>query len=1225
MRRTLKVLGFGFAGLLVLVVIAYFVISSGWFVRSQVLPRITAATGMPLSVDGVSFSPFSRLELLGVRAGDPAKPLATIRTLRVSYSMLALLHKTLKVDEFLLDGATIAVEQNPDGTWKLPQPPAAAAGPAPAQPGAEKKTGASPLPFTPEIRNVEIRDLTVTVNQGVIVPADALQFELRRFNLKLPELRPHQPVRLEWSGEFKAGRGAGVQIPAATLNGTLQTQLGENLLPEKSTTMDVTVAVQNGKVQDLPLSGHEFRFHLAAAPEKDGCRIEQCRLTEQGSGETDFVLNVTGVIRPEPLEASLQITADPIAPAAFNLAGGLAGGMNFGRTSGRYQGSVEFRNGKTLAAKGELSLSQITVTSPRLQLPAALPPMEFALVHDVNVNAAEERATIAAFHARLATDNHELLRIELSEPAQFAWGRNGKTGGAGAGVTGTAATVRLTVADLDLAMLAPFLPASTAFHIQGGTLNSRMEVVAADMGTAVAVKGSTSVRNLRGTLQGKPLPSMDITLVQDVDANLAKAQATIRTFSTRVDLNHRGVLQAGLAEPAQIAWGRNGKTDAPASAPKIRLAAGNVDLALLAPFLPASGAFVLEGGVFSANVETVAADMGATVTVRGSTTVRDLRGTLQGKPLPSLGLQNDFDLKMTGTETISGTIRERLAVRDRQALDMTVEPNLNAKTMNGTVRLHLQEANHALLELAPAGAASPGMIREFAVGGDFSADLREQGKAASVQGRLELARLVTVNPESGIANAPVQGRFDVDAGFTAAQEIVIRRGDVTLSSANQPLLAAGVAGNFVLPPVQKESVLRITASRIDGTALQALFAAPKAKASPATGDAASAPAGAAPAATGKKRKTAAEPETEPPALNFGGLWLTADLDLNRITYGEINVARVSGTVKVKDNKLAVKPLDITLNGTPVQVELSADFNRPGWQYAAKSSFTNLDLAPFIATFAPDMKDSCKGSIKSFNLDVRGAGITPTSLGRNFTGGATLVGDGVEVHNLKQLIGNAAGEKSGMKPLVDLLLAIGLDQQDEIVFDTTRVRMEAADGRMQVREAVLASPDILADVGGSLGFDQTLDLQLKLGFGGSLEQRMRGLRLSPLLGEREGRHAIMPYRIPIRGSFAKPKADFNVKKVLTQAGINAGLNILGEALKAKEDGKKVDAKDLLKSFLDGNSSKPAEPAGNVQPAPAETVKPAAPPAETPKGSDKRKRNQDLIDLGGSLLNQALQGK
>ncbi|MEI8191827.1 MAG: DUF748 domain-containing protein, partial [candidate division NC10 bacterium] len=159
-------------------------------------------------------------------------------------------------------------------------------------------------------------------------------------------------------------------------------------------------------------------------------------------------------------------------------------------------------------AQGKLEVSKLTVRAATREMPP-MPPMEFTLEHNVTVDLEKKSARLTVVKADLKAAQTDILRLELLEPMVFAWADGGAAAGAN-GVTAAPAKMNLTVHSLDLAVIAPFVPAASPVAVRGGTVSGAVVVEIADLGRNVRVSGAVGAEQLRLTLAGKDLAALTV-------------------------------------------------------------------------------------------------------------------------------------------------------------------------------------------------------------------------------------------------------------------------------------------------------------------------------------------------------------------------------------------------------------------------------------------------------------------------------------------------------------------------------------------------------------------------------------------------------------------------------------------------------------------------------------------------------------------------------------------
>ncbi len=287
---------------------------------------------------------------------------------------------------------------------------------------------------------------------------------------------------------------------------------------------------------------------------------------------------------------------------------------------------------------------------------------------------------------------------------------------------------------------------------------------------------------------------------------------------------------------------------------------------------------------------------------------------------------------------------------------------------------------------------------------------------------------------------------------------------------------------------------------------------------------------------------------------------------------------------MKDNTITIAPSTLVFNGAPTSFRGTVNLGAAPWTYDLAATLDTLAIAPLVNSFSPTVKDRISGEVKQVAVAATGIGVTPDNLSRNFKGGVTLEASHLQIQNVRQFITDAVEQKSGLQAVAGLITTFGIGDLQQLVFDRAKINLAAGGGRLQVKECLITGSDLLitSTAGDSIGFDQTLNLNVRAGFGGTLEQHIRSLQLGALLGQRENNHAMFVKAIAIRGTFANPDtAGLEWKKLLREVGkdkaIDAGKAILQDYLNGgKSDQKKKQNRDALfklgASLLNGEPKK-----------------------------------------------------
>ena len=92
-------IGIAFLILIVLLVVLFFVATSGAFLKSVILPRASKSLNAQITVDDASISPFSQVILKNLRVQTTgAEPLVTANEVRLRYSLMDIIKGHINVD-----------------------------------------------------------------------------------------------------------------------------------------------------------------------------------------------------------------------------------------------------------------------------------------------------------------------------------------------------------------------------------------------------------------------------------------------------------------------------------------------------------------------------------------------------------------------------------------------------------------------------------------------------------------------------------------------------------------------------------------------------------------------------------------------------------------------------------------------------------------------------------------------------------------------------------------------------------------------------------------------------------------------------------------------------------------------------------------------------------------------------------------------------------------------
>ncbi len=437
-RGLLRAVAWGFGILIGLLVVVYFVATSGAFVKGVILPRVSKAINAKITVSDASISPFSQIILKSLKVQTTeAEPLVTAAELRLRYSLMDIIRGNIHVDEVTLSSPTIVLVENLDGSSNLdPILKSQQAKPGEKNPEPVAKASVAKPPQI-DFRKFALTDATVrrvkTYKSGMRDLA-----ELSHINVTLDDVKNGQAGKLGLAAEIRVESTSGVL--AARFGGNYTFALAGDLKPsliKGGTRVDVTRA--EGALADLAAFGSELDVEVTPT------EIKGVALRFKKGNARLGELRVSGPFNAEKLEGRLTIELAGIDKQLLNLAGAKSG-MDFGGTTISSTNQVELaKAGAMITASGQWAVSKFQLTRAN----QTTPQLDLLADYNVTVDRGQSAALLRGLTLTGTQNGAALLKAELANPMQIGWGSASNAVGD--------STLNLAVSSLNLADWKPFL------------------------------------------------------------------------------------------------------------------------------------------------------------------------------------------------------------------------------------------------------------------------------------------------------------------------------------------------------------------------------------------------------------------------------------------------------------------------------------------------------------------------------------------------------------------------------------------------------------------------------------------------------------------------------------------------------------------------------------------------------------------------------------------------
>ena len=1040
-------------GLLALLVAVYFVATSSAFLKSIILPKVATALGSDVTVEEISLSPFSSVVIRGLKVvpkGEAA--LAEVREIRARYSLMSILRGDIQVEEVTVDGPTITVIEKADGSGNL-------ATLLKGLPKSEAKKDASPVPRL-AIKNVNLKGGTLRFDRTDATGART-QAEISGLNVAVDQVANGQASKItlgadakaDLSGQPQAGRIGG------KVGGTVDVTLDTNLLPTAAKGgVRIDLAEATGTMQTYSGLGLALDVDFANQDLKDLA----IRFSQRGQelariglrGQVDLVKN----------ELRLTYEVKGLDRKILALAGA-ASGVDLGETRIGASGRVDLlKGGDQIASSGKLQVESFSLAGNGTRTPV----MDLSTEYRVSVNQADRNALVDRLDILGTQAGRELIKGGLDRAMYLSWDK--------ASPQFRESAFILKLGPLDLSQWRALLPT-----------NAPTALVSTDL----KVSSEQAGRLLRYTLN----TTLDKLTTSVGTAQVRDAQAAIRLTGTLADFNAL-VLEGYQVE---VRLGReqllavNGVADWNMSTMQ-----GGAQLSVegqlpsLLNLYPMEGISIRAGGL-KASVTATQRSTGSSADV--SVSLANLTGNIGSIQLTDY--QVDFGA--------AGTLRSPEVDLQRFSLAMQSGFNPGGSFMArgkyhlernvGTVEFNTVGMNESALGPFLASAIAPNRLKSVALDVQGKADIALAG-ASSIKTTVRVSNLVVDDPAGRLPKSALELGVDLDASsdgrISEVRKLVLDLGATERASNRLEVLAKVDLGTNKPAP----TTLTVRSSGLDFTPLYNLLAG--------STNATPAPVQTAPATGGN---------VEPPPIHLPLQDATVNIDIARIYLRQIDVSGMKGQIKALNDTVTVDGFNFLLNGAPVRAKAKANLAVPGYDYDVDFAADRVPLAPLANSFVPVLNGAAQGELLAA-LQIKGAGVTGTSLRRNLKGFATIEATNAQIKipdqtiRLPKLLSTLLLLPRDINPAW-LLSLIGKKDVIDKPIEVIELHALMGNGAVVVTNTRVSSPVFLATVGGDIQIADVLtnspvNLPVSLAFasGGQVGTPIRIGRVNGTIGARD---------------------------------------------------------------------------------------------------------------------------
>ena len=511
---------FAIGGLFVLLVVAYFVVTSSAFFKGVILPRASKAVGGQVTVAEASVSPFSQVHLRQLKVQTTGtEPLLQAEEVRLRYSLFSILGGKIKVDEVTVVSSVVQIIENADGTSNLDpllkqeeKPASRPSAPSGGPPQVDLKNFALKNAVVRRVKNLKGGGREVTELSGV--------------NVTLDQLKNGQSGKLTLAAALKMTRPTNDVLEARSA-GQIEFTLGADLMPQVlKARLEQQILRAEGSLREL--AGHRTTFSADVTPTE----VKEFSLRFNQGDKLLGELKATGPLDLSKKEGRLKLEVASIDRQVLNLVGAPLG-IDFGTTILNSTTEISLtQGGSVIAADSRFNAAKFSLT----QKGQTTPPLDLQVACNVTVKTTDKTALLQTLTLDGTQNQKQLLRGSLTQPMNVAWGN-------AANATGDSA-FDLTVTHFDFVDWKAVLGDS----ISAGRLSLKLNVLSQQGGKQLKLALTSQIADLAMRLGATPLTQAALALKLDGQVNDFK---TIDLSDYRLDLTQQ-------AQPALTVSGSAG-------------------------------------------------------------------------------------------------------------------------------------------------------------------------------------------------------------------------------------------------------------------------------------------------------------------------------------------------------------------------------------------------------------------------------------------------------------------------------------------------------------------------------------------------------------------------------------------------------------------------------------------------------------------------------------------
>lgn len=1045
-HKVLKVCTITLLSLVVFLLAAFWLITTSGFITGVVLPAVSSAVGMRIAADEVDLSLLkSTLRAKNVSVGSLQTPLVKAERLEGCFSLGDLINERFVFRDVLLDKAVITLTKDVDGNWTYDTPDSNkkdknVKSDKSGTKGKEVKNKKTDKPEKKDkdskifldLKNIKITNSSLILDSGSGKESGA-RMELADLNITLPEFVNNKPAELILKAGLKISSNDNIKVRHGDWNLKLNALFDDYMHPQQ-VKLDSAIDKLDGEINGVRINNSNLTIDIDADGDHEKLNIKKFCIRQLDGKWVKTNIESSSYIIFEPFKIKGKIKVAPLSSEIISIVSQFTRQINPGKVGVNWHSDFEISEEKFSAA-GKLKLSRkdaAVIHGEKYDLP----DLNLKADYDFSFASNDQILKVKLLDAELLESNKKVLSLKTDNPFTYLFKQkrvNEKQ----------KPQISLQLRQLDLKLLKLLRLPDKDFSINNGRLEGdivlalgqqqkmlfgadiralQLDFLAGgqryrDLSLEQKMSGSISRELLlsvpkfqllvnhkqKTILKFKGVSTVDIAKNQ-ADFSLGMSRFSTREIAnlplpekqlkTLVPILNKlkpfafSITSAGRADfdkstialkPIKCGVFQDKREVAEISVKlqdgKINKLTEHVDLGLnfskleLSQFNKLLDDNSIRHGYLNGKIVGAAAKGFKSLILKSSLEVDELQ-LLRGKKLIK-----DLLLKLVFSSEIkkSGQLRVQnftCGVRQNKKLIMGLSGfgDMNSSAGTGKFRLTLDYLNYYFLNVI-----SPGQFRSGKIKGKLLVDILDKFKHTHIQSELDLLQL-----DGGDLAKPVDGK--VIADLTLKPKSFICR-NFLLELRRKENRLVHVSGSTTVPGERSGMpvVVNLQSKIIDVDKIQKLLKTKNGK------EVAASPESKTEKPEKPEKKTAEVKKTEPVSFDIGERKYIVNIDLRGIKYNSVLSSQVDGKITAQGKNILIDHLNIFNNKDKLAVNGDFLSTPKGLKYDVKLASASFNLSPFFYTFLKNDFKNLKGTLKDFNVHLKGTGVKAPMLWDNMRG------------------------------------------------------------------------------------------------------------------------------------------------------------------------------------------------------------------------------------------------